>query len=64
MYKDIYEAVAKEHNTTPEIVKREMQKSIDDACKDPNSLMLRIPHKGDIPTVDELLDFTVKHFKK
>jgi len=64
MYKKIYQAVAKKHNTTPEDVKREMQKSIDDACKDPNCPILRIPHKGDIPTIDEFLNFTEKHFKK
>lgn len=59
----IIQAIAREHHTTPEEVRRSIQSVIDDIYANPNKtkanelLQDAAPRAGDIPTVDEFLPY-------
>ena len=63
-YENIWEAVAKKHNTTPNEVYEEIAKVIDIGLSDPDPKVqaewANIKSKGDKPTPEELLAYCVK----
>lgn len=63
MRKDIYKLIAKKYGVTEAEVKEEMEKAIASAYENPNELARRVPCKGEIPTVEEFLDFVVMNLK-
>lgn len=58
-YKDIIAQIAKENNTTPEEVEREMRVALNAAYRNPTPeqkrLQQTIPSRGDIPTPEEFI---------
>ena len=58
---EIIQQIAKEHHTTPEIVRREMEFSMKEAQKTTNprakALWASIPHKGDDITLEEFISY-------
>lgn len=63
MRKDIYKLIAKKYGVTEAEVKEEMEKAIASAYENPNELARRVPRKGEIPTVEEFLDFVVMNLR-
>lgn len=67
--RNIYRKIAKEHGVTVEEVKREMQKAIDSAYKKNDKLdsekmtQAGVPHKGDVPTTEELINAIANKIK-
>ena len=59
-----YRAVAKAHKTTVKAVKADMQAAIDHAYQSPNALAHSVPRKGEKPTVDEFIEYTVQKTKE
>ena len=61
--KKIFELVARDHNTTPEVVEDEIRRAIREAmqCKDPQAQMLwkQISPDGEEPSVERFLQFVV-----
>ena len=63
MKENLYQAVARIHGVTEEEVKAEMEKAIAAAYENPNEEALKVPRKGEIPTVEEFLAYAVKTIK-
>lgn len=61
--KKIFELIARDHNTTPEVVEDEIRRAIREAmqCKDPQAQMLwkQISPDGEEPSVERFLQFVV-----
>ena len=61
--KQIFEVVARDHNTTPEVVENEIRRAIREAmqCKDPKARMLwkQISPNGEEPSIETFLQFVV-----
>ncbi|MBQ2854155.1 MAG: sporulation initiation factor Spo0A [Oscillospiraceae bacterium] len=59
----VLQKIARDNNTTPEIVYHEIQLAIDAARNNPDpavrSKWESIPKKGETPTVEEFLEFMV-----
>lgn len=66
----IYRKLAKKYKTTAEEIKREMQNAIYYAYQDPfkdtskKAIQAEIPSKGEIPTVEEVLQFAVTRVRE
>lgn len=58
---EIINQIAKEHNTTPERIRQEMEAAMAEAKKTTNprakALWASIPRKGDDVTLEELIDY-------
>ena len=63
MKKDIFKEVARQHGVTEEEVRREIEKSIAEACKDPNAPINKIG-KGKVPTPEEVMEHVLKEISK
>ena len=50
----IYQKTAKQKQVTTEDIDCEMREAIRHACKSPTALINQIPHKGEMPTADEV----------
>ena len=55
----IYKEIAKKHGISVEEVKREMQKAIEAAFIFTSDDADNIPREGEIPTIDEFIDYTL-----
>jgi len=53
----IYEAIGKKNGVSADEVKKEIQAAIDAAFVFPTPEALKIPCKGEIPTIDEIIDY-------
>ena len=60
MKEEVYRAIAKKNGVSFTEVKREMQKAIDAAYVFPTPEALKVPRKNAIPTVDEIIAYTVQ----
>lgn len=56
----IYKKIAKKHGVSIKEIKHEMQAAIDEAYKNPNVHAQSIHSKGEIPTLDEVVDYIVQ----
>lgn len=63
MKKDIFKEVARKNGVTEEEVRKEIEKSIEEACKDPNAPINKIG-KGKIPTPEEVMEHVLKELGK
>lgn len=61
--KKALKAIAKQEGTSVAEVKKEIQLAINEAYVTPNSYARCIPSKGDVPTVEEFLEYCVKRIK-
>lgn len=67
--RQIYRKIAREHGVTPAEVKRDMQAAIDHAYQHTpddgitKAYQNQVPHKGDIPTAEEVVRFAAKKIK-
>lgn len=65
----LYRKIAKENGVSHKEVKREMQLAIEYAYKNNQdnaeikAYQNKVPHKGEIPTTDEFINFMVKEIK-
>ncbi|SEH51668.1 hypothetical protein SAMN02910265_01177 [Ruminococcus flavefaciens] len=59
MNDDIFKDVALKHKVSTEEVKEEINKSILEACKNPNAPINKIG-AGDVPTADEVIAYALK----
>lgn len=53
--KKVYRRIAKEHGVTVAEVKRNIQEAINTAYVKPNLYAQCIPHKGEVPTIEEFI---------
>ena len=60
MNRKIYRQIAKKHKTNIGEVKREMQKAVDAAYVFPSAEAENVPRKGEKPTIEEFIDYSVK----
>lgn len=62
-YDSILEKIASENRTTVEEVRRSIEEAIDEAVNNPDPAVREtwkhLPYKGDKPTVEEMLDYTI-----
>lgn len=56
----IYQELAIKYGLSAEQVKSEMQKAIQSAYAEPGIEAARVPRTGDIPTIEELVDYICK----
>jgi hypothetical protein len=63
MKNDIFNEVARQHGVTAKEVKNEIEKSIAEACKDPNAPINSIG-SGKIPTPEEVIAHVLKELAK
>ena len=61
--KDIFKSIAKQHGVSEEEVKREIEKSIAEACKDPNAPINKIG-KDKVPTPEEVIEHVLREVAK
>lgn len=61
--KDIFKNIAKQNGVSEEEVKREIEKSIAEACKDPNAPINKIG-KGKVPTLEEVMEHVLREVAK
>lgn len=59
MNRAFYRKIAKQNHVTAEVVKSEMVAAIKVAYLNPTAKALMVPRKGEVPTPDELIYFTV-----
>lgn len=59
MNDDIFKDVALKHKVSTDEVKEEINKSILEACKNPNAPINKIG-AGDVPTADEVIAYALK----
>lgn len=70
MNRKTYRKVAKRHGVSVAEVKQDMQVAINAAYTDPDRNLINIkaqnavPHKGDIPTPDELIDYVAAKIRQ
>lgn len=60
---NVFKDVADRCGVSEEEVRTEIEKSIAEACKDPDSPARKIG-KGDIPTVEEVIEYVLNEVKK
>ena len=60
MNEKIYKAIAKQHGVSVDEVKREMQDAINAAYVFPTPEALSVPRKNAVPTVDEVIAYTIQ----
>lgn len=64
----IFEQVAKKYHTTPDEVYSEIQKMIHECIQDPNPAVRKqwekISPNGEVPTPEELIDYSVNLLKE
>ncbi|MCL2796470.1 MAG: hypothetical protein FWD58_00210 [Firmicutes bacterium] len=60
MNKQMCKAIAKKHSVSVEEIKKEMQAAIDAAYVFPTPEAMQIPRKGEIPTIDEFIEYVAK----
>lgn len=63
MNRQIYKKIAKQNKTTIAQVKKEMQAAIDEVYVKPTFHANCIPCEGDIPTIDEFIEYCVTRIK-
>ncbi|MBP5431829.1 MAG: hypothetical protein J6Y81_05950 [Ruminococcus sp.] len=63
MKKNIFKEVATKNGVTEEEVRREIEKSIAEACKDPDAPINKIG-KGKVPTPEEVMEHVLKELGK
>ncbi|MBO7475161.1 MAG: hypothetical protein J6U00_14390 [Ruminococcus sp.] len=63
MKKHIFKEVAAKNGVTEEEVRREIEKSIAEACKDPDAPINKIG-KGKVPTPEEVMEHVLKELEK
>jgi len=63
-FRKLIKKVAKAHGVSPEEVKREIQVAIDSVYENPNEAASVIPRKGDVPTIEEFIEYFVKRIPK
>ena len=63
MKKHIFKEVAAKNGVTEEEVRREIEKSIEEACKDPDAPINKIG-KGKVPTPEEVMEHVLKELEK
>ena len=70
MNRKTYRKIAKQHGVSVAEVKRDMQEAITAAYADPNTdfatfkAQRAVPHKGDVPTPDEEIDYAVAEIRR
>ncbi len=64
MKKDIFKEVARKNGVTEEEVRSEIEKSIAEACKDPNAPINKIGKNGKVPTPEEVMEHVLKELAK
>ena len=60
-YNKLFKEIAKENKTSVNAVKKEIRKAIDATYENSNPYADSIPCKGEIPTIEEFLDFCIKN---
>ncbi|WP_024861245.1 hypothetical protein [Ruminococcus flavefaciens] len=60
---DIFKSIARQNGVSEEEVKREIEKSIAEACKDPNAPINKIG-KGKVPTPEEVMEHVLREVAK
>ena len=60
---DIFKSIARQNGVSEEEVKREIEKSIAEACKDPNAPINKIG-KGKVPTPEEVMEHDLREVAK
>ena len=63
MKKNVFKEVAEKNGVTEEEVRREIEKSIAEACKDPDAPINKIG-KGKVPTPEEVMEHVLKELEK
>jgi len=63
MKKNVFKEVAEKNGVTEEEVRSEIEKSIAEACKDPNAPINKIG-KGKVPTPEEVMEHVLKELAK
>ena len=58
---DIFKSIARQNGVSEEEVKREIEKSIAEACKDPNAPINKI---GKVPTPEEVMEHVLREVAK
>lgn len=70
MNRKLYRKIAKQHGVTVTEAKQDMQEAINAAYTDPDRNLINIkvqnaiPHKGKIPTPDELIHYAVAEVRR
>ena len=64
MNRKTYRQLAKKHGMSIGEIKREMQTAIDAAYQNPAPGALDVPRMGDIPTVEEFINYSAKQILK
>ena len=60
MNEKILNAIAKKYSVSTDDVKRDIQAAIEAAYINPNPEAVKIPLKGAIPTIDEIVEYFLK----
>ena len=64
----IIKRIAREQNTTPEKVRREMELAIEEAMSSRNPFVRarwkKMPYQGEKPTLEEVMEYLVKRVEK
>ena len=60
---DIFKSIARQNGVSEEEVKREIEKSIAEACKDPDAPINKIG-KGKVPTPEEVMEHVLREVAK
>ncbi|WP_303835561.1 hypothetical protein [Ruminococcus flavefaciens] len=60
---DIFKSIARQNGVSEEEVKCEIEKSIAEACKDPNAPINKIG-KGKVPTPEEVMEHVLREVAK
>lgn len=63
MTDDIFKSVALKNGISEDEVKREMEKTIAEACKDPNAPINKIGN-GKVPTPEEVMEHVLREIAK
>ena len=60
---NIFKNIARQNGVSEEEVKREIERSIAEACKDPDAPINKIG-KGKVPTPEEVMEHIMREFAK
>ena len=60
----IYEKIAEKYGVTEDEIKKDMQEAINSAYIKPNSKAAGISRKGDIPDIDEFVEYVIGQIDK
>jgi len=63
MNRSTYRKIARKHGVSVKEVKQDMQEAINSAYINPNAEAQKIPRKGDVPTPDEFISYTIAKLK-